>query len=44
MNGVDEILTFYNHEGRAVAYLYEGEYVYLYDGTPVAWLSDGEFI
>lgn len=44
MKGLDEILTFYNHEGRAVAYLYEGEYIYLYDGTPVAWLSDGEFI
>jgi hypothetical protein len=40
----NEIVTFYNYEGRAVAYLYDGEYIYLYDGTPVAWLSDGEFI
>jgi len=35
------IVTFYNSEGRAVAYLDDnGESIYLYDGTPVAWLSD----
>ena len=34
-------LTFYNSEGRAVAYLDDDtESIYLYDGTPVAWLSD----
>jgi hypothetical protein len=32
--------TFYNSEGRAVAYLDDdGQSIYLYDGTPVAWLS-----
>lgn len=35
------IVTFYNSEGRAVAYLDDNvESIYLYDGTPVAWLSD----
>jgi len=35
------MLTFYNHEGRAVAYLDDnGESIYLYTGEPVAWLSD----
>lgn len=34
-------VTFYNSEGRAVAYLDDnGESIYLYDGTPVAWLSE----
>lgn len=35
------ITTFYNSEGRAVAYIDDdGEAIYLYDGSPVAWLSD----
>jgi hypothetical protein len=41
---MSDIVTFYNHEGQAVAYLYEGEYIYLYNGAPVAWLYDCEFI
>ena len=41
---MDEIITFYSGSGEAVAYLYEGEWIYLYDGTPVAWLSEGEHI
>jgi hypothetical protein len=36
MPKLDDVITFYNYEGRAVAYLYEGEFIYLYDGTPVA--------
>ena len=35
------MLTFYNHEGRAVAYLDDnGKSIYLYSGEPVAWLSN----
>lgn len=30
-------ITFYNTQGRAIAYLYEEEYVYLYSGKPVAY-------
>lgn len=41
---MDEIITFYDYRGEAVAYLSDGEYIYLYDGTPVGWLSDGENI
>jgi len=32
------VLTFYNNEGRAVAYLFEGQHIYLYGGKPVAWM------
>lgn len=33
-------LTFYDHTGTAIAYLDDDEEsIYLYDGTPVAWLS-----
>jgi hypothetical protein len=35
-----EIETLYNVQGRAIAYVYEGEYIYLYDGTPAAFLND----
>ena len=35
-----EIETLYNVEGRAVAYVYDGEYIYLYNGAPVALLYD----
>src|ERR1700688_1350584 len=35
-----EIDTLYDIEGRAVAYIYKGEYIYLCDGTPVAFLHD----
>jgi hypothetical protein len=35
------MLTFYNQDGRAVAYLHDnGKSIYLYSGEPVAWLSD----
>lgn len=33
-----DILPFYNHQGRAVCYLFGGQYFYLYNGKPVAWL------
>lgn len=36
----DAIVPLYDRRGRAVAYIYEGQYVYLYSGKPVAWLSD----
>lgn len=36
------MLTFYNPSGNAIAYLDDDDQsIYLYDGTPVAWLSDG---
>lgn len=36
-----EITTLYNVRGRAVAYIdRDGKSIYLYDGTPVAWLSE----
>ena len=32
--------TFYNRQGQAIAYINDdSEYIYLYNGTPVAWLS-----
>jgi hypothetical protein len=35
------MLTLYNAQGRAVAYIDDdGESIYLYDGSPVAWLSE----
>lgn len=35
------ITTLYNSDGRAVAYVDDdGQSIYLYDGTPVAWCSD----
>ncbi|MBO1223224.1 MAG: hypothetical protein JYX80_02230 [Candidatus Scalindua sediminis] len=41
----DEIVPFYNHEGRAVFYLYsDGQYFYHYDGTPLAYLHNNEYI
>ena len=40
----DQVVPFYNHEGRAVGYVYDRQWIYLYDGTPVAWLSDEEFL
>lgn len=35
-----DVVTLYNVEGRAVAYIYEGEYIYLYNGRPVAFLYE----
>jgi hypothetical protein len=35
-----EIETLYNVQGRPVAYVFQGEYVYLYDGKPVAFFRD----
>jgi hypothetical protein len=35
-----EIETLYNSHGRAVAYIFDGEYAYLYDGRPAAFLRD----
>ncbi len=32
--------TLYNFEGKAIAYIFEGEYIYLYDGTPAAFLHN----
>lgn len=32
--------TLYNRNGRAVAYITDNGYVYLYSGKPGAWLSD----
>jgi len=41
----NEIVTFYNSEGRAVFYLYSnGEHFYHYDGTPLAYLYNGKYI
>jgi len=37
-----EIETFYNVDGTAIAYIFDDEYVYLYDGAPVAFLNDGD--
>ena len=37
---MDEIVTLYNREGRAIAYIYEGEYIYLYGGKPVGYLDE----
>lgn len=35
------MLTLYSSSGQAVAYLDDdGQSIYLYDGTPVGWLSD----
>jgi hypothetical protein len=35
------MLTLYNGQGRAVAYIDDdGESIYLYNGSSVAWLSD----
>jgi hypothetical protein len=39
-----DILPFYDSDGRAVCYLYESSYFYLYNGTPVAWLHDCEHV
>jgi hypothetical protein len=41
---IPEVRPFYNQEGRAVLYLYQGIGFFLYDGTPVAWLQNGENI
>jgi hypothetical protein len=38
----DDVVPFYNYQGRAVGYFYDFEWLYLYDGTPVAWLHDEE--
>jgi|SRR5580658_5783788 hypothetical protein len=38
------IMPFYNQEGRAIVYLFQGNDFYLYDGTPIAWLQNGENI
>jgi hypothetical protein len=35
-----DITPLYNVEGRAVAYVYEGKYIYLYGGKPVAFFHD----
>src|SRR5665213_2106723 len=35
-----EIETLYNVQGRAVAYIFEDEHLYLYTGEPVAFLHD----
>ena len=36
------MLTFYDSSGRPVAYIDDdGGSVYLFDGTPIAWLSEG---
>lgn len=32
--------TFYNYEGRAIAYTDDGETIYLYTGEPVAYIYD----
>jgi hypothetical protein len=40
----NDILTFFDRGGRAVAYLYDEEYIYLYNGTPVGFLHDDEFV
>ena len=33
--------TLHNNKGEAVAYIYDdGESIYLFNGSPVAWLSD----
>jgi hypothetical protein len=36
-----DIITLYNQDGRAVAYIDDdGQSIYLYGGAPVAWLSE----
>jgi len=40
----DDIVTFCDQTARAIAYLSESEFIYLYDGTPVAWVAYGEYI
>ena len=35
-----DAITLYNFEGRAVAYIYDGKYIYLYGGRPVAFLYE----
>lgn len=40
---MDDMTTWYNAEGRAVAYFdVDRSSVYLYDGTPVAWIAEGQ--
>ena len=41
---IPNVMPFYNQDGRAVLYLYQGNDFYLYDGSPVAWLQNGENI
>ncbi|WP_410522681.1 4-fold beta flower protein [Pedobacter sp. ISL-64] len=38
-----EIAPYYNSEGVATAYIYENEYIYLYNGKPVGYCH-GEYI
>ena len=33
-------MTFYNSKGKAIAYLYDDEYIFLFSGEPVAYLYD----
>lgn len=41
----NEIVPFYNREGRAVFYLYSDSiYFYHYDGTPLGYLHDNQFV
>jgi len=41
----DEIVPFYNREGRAIFYLYsDGKYFYHYGGTPLAYLYNDEYV
>jgi hypothetical protein len=35
-----EDLTFYNNSGKPIAYTEDGEHIYLFNGTPVAYFSD----
>lgn len=37
-------ITFYDANGKAVAYIHQGQDIYLYTGEPVAYLQDGEFV
>ena len=41
----NEIIPFYNLDGRAVFYLYsDGIYFYHYDGTPLGYLQSNQFV
>jgi 4-fold beta-flower domain-containing protein len=39
LEGIPDVLPFYDSAGRAICYLYEREYFYFYDGRPVAVLN-----
>lgn len=43
-NELPDILPFCDATGRAVCYLYDGSYFYLYGGKPVACLHDNEHV